>query len=172
MQPVFPQRHTGADSSVGSVVGRADLNVADVARGAVGAAVDQAVRDDSGADTGGHLDHHERIAVGEVRGVLAQRHGVGVVVDQHRAREAVANHVRIGYPSQPVMIGGLTTVALAKSTGPGHGDPDATHEICCDPGVFEEFLEQTADLCEPRFGSDRDVERYPQLVSRYGRPGR
>ena len=124
--------------------------MADVAGGTVGAAVDQAVRDDPGADAGGHLDHHERFAVGEVGGVLTQRHCVCVVVDQHRAvRTGRRNHDRIGYASQPVMIGGLTTVALAKSTGPGNSDTDATHEICCDPGNLDEFIEQTTDLCEP-----------------------
>jgi hypothetical protein len=70
------------------VVGRVDLDVADVACGAVGPAVDRAVSDDPGADTRGDLDHHERIAVGELAVMFAQRHRVGIVVDQGGAVES------------------------------------------------------------------------------------
>jgi sugar phosphate isomerase/epimerase len=40
--------------------------VADVARGTVGAALDQPVRDDSGPDTGGHLDHRGDLGSGHI----------------------------------------------------------------------------------------------------------
>ena len=54
----------------------------------VGPAVDRAVSDDPGADTRGDLDHHERIAVGELAVMFAQRHRVGIVVDQGGAVES------------------------------------------------------------------------------------
>ena len=67
-----------------------DVDVADVARRALGAALQVPARDDAGADAGRDLHEHQVVDVGPGELPLAERHDVDVVVDQHRHVEAVA----------------------------------------------------------------------------------
>ena len=67
-----------------------DLDVAEVAGRALGAAAQLAVADDPAADAGGDLDEQQVVDVREPDGVLAERHHVDVVVDDDDAVELVA----------------------------------------------------------------------------------
>jgi hypothetical protein len=75
--PRLPQRQTMG----GGVCGK----VADVAGGALGAAVDPAVGDQAGADPGTDLDHDHVLHAAACPGAeFTQSHDVHVVVDPHR----------------------------------------------------------------------------------------
>ena len=67
-----------------------DVDVADVAGGALGAAVDAAVGDHAAADAGADLDEQQVVGVAPARPVLAEGHDVHVVVDQHGRAVALA----------------------------------------------------------------------------------
>ena len=86
-QPTLPQRHSDL------LVAR-HADVADVARRALGAAVDLPPGHDPAADARADLDEQQVVGVAPVREVLAQGHDVHVVVDQHRRRVAVREPVR------------------------------------------------------------------------------
>ena len=85
-QPWLPHRQVTSAA-------RGDVDVAEVAGGALGTALQRAPGDDAGADAGRDLDEHEVGHVGQVGVLLAQRHDVHVVVDEHRYVEGPL-HVR------------------------------------------------------------------------------
>ena len=66
------------------------VDVADVARRALGAAVDPALGDDPAADAGADLDEEQVVVGAPGLVVLAQRHDVDVVVDERRRAEVVS----------------------------------------------------------------------------------
>ena len=75
----FEATHVPAAAHRIDVVG--DLDVAEVAGGALGTAAQLPVADDAAADSRGNLDEHEVVDVAEADGVLPERHHVDVVVD-------------------------------------------------------------------------------------------
>ena len=95
-QPTLPQLQMIASALVGG-----DADVADVAGGALGAAVDAAVDDDPAADPGGDLDEQQVVDLAPVGPVLAEGHDVDVVVDQHRDAVAVGEALgdRVAVPA-------------------------------------------------------------------------
>ena len=104
-----------------------DVDVADVAGGALGAALQESARDDAGADAGRHLHEDQVVDVGPGVLALAERHDVHVVVDQHGSVEAWrANQPGTSKRSQPGMIGGLMGRPVECSTGPGSPMPIAS----------------------------------------------
>ena len=112
-------------TSLGLAAG--DPDVADVAGGAVGAAVDRAVDDDPAADPGADLDEEQVVDLAPVGPVLAQRHDVDVVVDQHRDAVAVGEALgdRVAVPA-----GHDRRVARAPGRvldRPGDADADPAH---------------------------------------------
>jgi hypothetical protein len=69
------------------LVGRGDARVRDVARDPAGAAIDGSVDHDAGSDRRSGLDGDGRVRMGRAGEMLAERHGVGVVLDDRgRAR--------------------------------------------------------------------------------------
>ena len=107
------------------VLASVDDDVADVAGGALGAAVDGAAGDDAAADAGADLDVEQVLDLAPVGPVLAEGHDVHVVVDEHGhvGRCARANQPGMEKPSQPGMIGGFTGWPVANATGPGMPTP-------------------------------------------------
>ena len=84
------------------VAGVGDLDVAEVAGGALGAAVDVAADDDPGADAGGDLDVEQVVDASQPAvAVLPQGHHVHVVVDEHRNVREALGEVRRARPRRP-----------------------------------------------------------------------
>ena len=149
------------------VAGEAD--VADVARRALGAAVDAAAGDDAAADAGADLHVEQVLDVAPVRPVLAERHDVHVVVDEDgrvvvrgepvRDREAVpAGHDR-------------RRDGLAAREGDRAGDADAD---AADVGggagdLFEQDDEALVDVLEDDLGAVGDVHVERRLGQRGAR---
>ena len=99
-RPAAGQRLEAADVAAAADDGRivGDLDVADVAGAALGAAMEAAVRDDPRADPGPDLDDDDVVVAGRDAGApLAEREHVDVVVDPDgRAVARSANRSRIG----------------------------------------------------------------------------
>ena len=98
--------------------------MADVARRALRAAVDQPPADDPAADAGADLDEQQVVGVAPVRPVLAERHDVDVVVDQHRRVVAAREPVRDREAVPARHDRRLDRLAAVKATGAGHADAD------------------------------------------------
>ena len=90
---MFPQRQTTSLAAGGA-------DVADVTGRAARAAVDVAVRDDAAADARADLDQQQMLGLAPVRAVLAERHDVDVVVDEHR-RAGSGSRTTPGSGSRP-----------------------------------------------------------------------
>src|SRR5690625_1766857 len=77
----------GVATPAQGVVGVADLDVSEVAGGALRAAAQRAVGDDAGTDPGRDLDEDEIVDVGPGDELLAEGHDVDVVVDDRDPAE-------------------------------------------------------------------------------------
>ena len=136
-----------------------DVDVADVAGGALGAAVDAAVGDHAAADAGADLDEEQVVGVAPARPVLAERHDVDVVVDQHRRPIAL---LQVGGDAVAVPAGHDRRRHRRPGDEldrPRHADPDAAHVPALAAGLLQQAVER---LLEPgehdlRALRDRDV---------------
>ena len=149
------------------VAGEAD--VADVARGALGATVDATAGDDAAADAGADLHVQQVLDLAPVRPVLAERHDVHVVVDEDgrvvvagepaRDREAVpAGHDR--------RRDGL---AAREGDRAGDTDTDAAHVRGAAVDLGEQPAERLVDLLEHDLRAFGDIQVERRL--RQGRTG-
>ena len=97
-----------------------EADVPDVAGAPVGAAVEVPVDDDAAADAGADLDEQEvRGRAGDAGVLLAQRHHVDVVVEQHRAAELARQGVADRVAVPPRHDRRRHRTPAWKSTGPG-----------------------------------------------------
>ena len=119
MQPALPQ----AQTSSGCWPAR---DVADVAGGALRAALEPPAGDDAGADAGGDLDVDEVGERGPRRAVLADGHDVDVVVDEDGdAGQRIGEVSGDRDAAPPGHDGRLDGAAGGELDGPGHADADA-----------------------------------------------
>ncbi len=156
---MLPQRQTTSSWSV-------DHDVADVARGALGAAVDPAVRHDPAADAGADLDVEQVLDVAPVGPVLAQGHDVDVVVDEDR-RAGVALGEPVG-DREAVPAGHdrrVDRLPAAKATGPGMPTPIRARRRRA-PALAEQLRGSGRGRAEDRSGPSRDVDVERQLGER------
>ena len=140
-----------------------------IARRALGAAVDPAAGDDAAADAGADLHVQQVLDVPPVGPVLAERHDVDVVVDEHRGvvvlgepvrdREAVpAGHDRRG-----------DGLAARERHRAGHADPDAAHVGGCTGDFTQECDESLVDVLEDDLRTVGDVHVERRLGQRGAR---
>ena len=166
-QPRGHRAAAGHGLQAAAVAAAADLevaghvDVADVARRALGAAVDPALGDDPAADAGADLDEEQVVVGAPGLVVLAQRHDVHVVVDERRRAEVV---------SEP------TTDAIAVPAGhdrrrdrgargeldrAGDADARAAHVVVRAAELGEHRVERLLEPGQDRVGAvgDRDLLR-------------
>ena len=165
-----PRRHRAAAGhrlQAAAVAAAADLlvaghvDVADVARRALGAAVDPAVGDDPAADAGPDLDEQQMVVGAPGLPVLAQRHDVHVVVDERRCAEAIRQSVADPVAVPPGHDRRSDGGAGRELDGPGDADPDATHVGVRAADAAEQLVERPLQPGEHSLGTlgDRDLLR-------------
>ena len=134
--------------------------MADVAGGALRAALQDAAGDDAGADAGRDLDEDEVVDVGPGELALAERHDVDVVVDEHRHVEGARwSQPGTSKRSQPGMIGGLIGRPVQCSTGPGSADADREQVVGLAPELVEQLAgRRSIDPAEHGLGPLGDVD--------------
>src|SRR5690606_18670186 len=113
-----------------------DLHVADVARNALGAALEASAGNDSGTDTGCDLDEHEVLGVGPRDRALAEGHNVDVVVDEH-GNVPVLLHPAGNVEAVPAGHDGRVdgpTGAVLHGAGQSDSDADEVTRVAVDRG--------------------------------------
>src|SRR6478735_6975855 len=130
-----------------------DADVADVARAALRAALDEAVEDRPEADARARLDDHDRLAGPG----LAERDHVDVVVDQHGGAEALGERVRDG---EVVPAGHQERAQLAAGVevhGARERDADRAHLLLGAAALGEDRFQIVGGGVEERLrvGADR-----------------
>ena len=135
-----------------------DADVADVAGGALGAAVDAAADDDPAADPGTDLDEQQVLDLRPVRPVLAEGHDVDVVVDQHRDAVAVGEALR---DRVAVPAGHDRRVPWAAGhvlDRPRDADPDPPHVLVVAADLAQQGVEALIHPVEHSLGPRRDLD--------------
>ena len=136
------------------VEGRVDLCVGDVAGGGGGAAVDLAAHDNAAADGRACLHGDAVFVGGEPPVVFAERHEVGVVVDDDGGAEEFGEPVAHAVPLPAGHARWLVDTAGFEPDGAGQrdaGGPDVA------PGG--EFGAAVGDAAQRVFGAAGDVDR-------------
>src|SRR4051812_10105825 len=139
------------------VVVPGDPDVADVAGGALGAAVDVAVGDDAAADAGADLDEEQVLDVAPVRPVLAEGHDIDVVVDEY-GRVVVGGEPawdRVAVPAGHDRR--RHRLPARERDRPRNADADAAHVARAAADVLEKIQEALMDPREHRLGPLCDV---------------
>jgi hypothetical protein len=131
--------------------------VADVAGGAVGAAVDLPIDDDPAADARPHLHEQQMVDLGPVGPVLPQRHDVDVVVDEHRDRVAVGEPLRDRVPVPARHDRRVAGTAGRVLDRPRHPDPDPVHVVVASPRLAQHRVEALVDPVQHRIRSRGDL---------------
>ena len=132
-------------------------DVPDVPRRALRAAVDPVAGDDPAADAGADLHVQQVLAAAPVRVVLAQRHDVHVVVDEH------GHVVVLGEPvgdREAVPAGHhrrRDRLAAGERDRRGDADADAAHVFTRAIGLAQQVVEAFVDPVENLLGKAGDV---------------
>jgi hypothetical protein len=132
--------------------------VADVARGSTGSTVDVPVRDDPAADARADLDQEQVLRLAPVHPVLAPRHDVDVVVDQHGRRKAAVEPLRDREVVPARHDRRVDRVAALELDGPRHPDPDPAYVAVRPADLAQQLGEPLVHPLERPFGPERDVE--------------
>ena len=135
-----------------------ELDVPHVAGRALGAAVDPTVGDDPAADAGRDLDEQQVRFVAPVGEVLAERHDVHVVVDQHRGTQPVGEVLldREPVPSRhDRRVHGPTEVVF---DGAGQPEADAEEVVGRAAGRAEQAPTDADDAFQHGVGAAGDVQ--------------
>src|SRR5215208_610598 len=141
------------------VAGHAD--VADVPGGSLRTAVDQAPGHDPAADARTDLDEQQVVRVAPMRPVLAQRHDVHVVVDEHGGVVAGREPARQGEAVPTRHDRRVDGLAGGERDRARHADADAADVRCGAVHLAQQLLEALAHEVEHRLrpGGDVHVER-------------
>ncbi len=101
-----------------------DDHVADLTGGRAVAVQQGALEHEAGTDTRAHADHHQPAVAGVAEGVLAEHRSVGVVGDEDRQPEGVAQSCRQRHV-RPAEVGSGDDGAFGvHDAGAAHADPE------------------------------------------------
>ena len=149
-----------------------DADVADVAGDALRAALQQAARDDAGADAGRDLHEHEVLDVRPGERAFAERHDVHVVVDEHRHLEVLlhpAGHVEAVPAGHDRRVHRAPGVVLDRA---GHADADRRELVAVAAELLDEGEGGVDHPAEHGLGALRDVDALGALGEHRCRRGR
>ena len=158
-QPRLPH-----EQSTSGACGASD--VAEVACRAHGSAVQAPAADDAGADAGRDLDEEEVLDVGVGDGVLAERHDVDVVVDEHGHVEDAGHVSRHVVAVPPGHDRRAHRSAARVLHGAGHADADADEVGGGASGEVEHLRGRRGHPVEHDRGAVGDLEVLTDLAER------
>ena len=134
------------------------MDVAEVAGGALGAALEAAAGDDAATDPGRHLDEDQVVDVGQVGLPLAEGHDVDVVVDEHGDGEVLLEEAGDVVPVPAGHDRRVDRTAGGVLDGTGQADADRGQVVGASRAAAQQRPDRRDHPAEDDLGALDDVD--------------